>query len=84
MMFFKNFIKKFASQYSKLQLYEIILKKRISFWRKNDYMMNKCLRLSQTLSLGNCLFSSPLPDGGNLIVVVIQISNKYPFFDEEF
>ena len=43
MMFFKNFIKKFASQYSKLQLYEIILKKRISFWRKNDYMMNKCL-----------------------------------------
>ena len=35
MMFFKNFIKKFASQYSKLQLYEIILKKRISFWRKN-------------------------------------------------
>ena len=34
MMFFKNFIKKFASQYSKLQLYEIILKKRITFLEK--------------------------------------------------
>ena len=34
MMFFQNFIKQFASKYSKLQLYEIILKKRISFWRK--------------------------------------------------
>ncbi len=39
MMFFQIFIKKFASHYSKLQLYEIILKKRISFWRKKDDML---------------------------------------------
>jgi protein-tyrosine phosphatase len=37
MMFFQIFIKKFASHYSKLQLYEIILKKRISFWRKKVF-----------------------------------------------
>ena len=44
MMSFQIFIKKFASHYSNLQLYEIILKKRITFLEKKCHFVRIAFR----------------------------------------